>query len=42
MQPYLSSYDDRASGWQRALYAFLGEEQRRPDRWRNYSTALVA
>ena len=29
MQRYLSFYDDVASGWERALYAFLAEKQRR-------------
>ena len=28
MQRYLSSYDDQASGWERALYDFLAEKQR--------------
>ena len=29
MQRYLTDYDDSASGWERALYAFLAEKQRR-------------
>ena len=29
MQRYLTDYDDTASGWERALYAFLAEKQRR-------------
>lgn len=29
MQRHLTDYDDTASGWERALYAFLAEKQRR-------------
>lgn len=29
VQRYLTDYDDTASGWERALYAFLVEKQRR-------------
>ncbi len=29
MQRYLTDYDESASGWERALYAFLAEKQRR-------------